>query len=311
MATPERIAEIVHRAVQGMGSDGLALAEVLSVSTNEELRAAAEFYSDKHGEEMKERIVKECTGMLSKKYGEWMEAICHFDRNEDGDDEAAEEIAEALYQAGAAKMMGVDEEVFQQHLANASLSRCAAVCKAYEGLHKNTLFADVERKFRGGLEDAIIARLTPPLQLYAANLTKACKGLGSDKQAIARIFGTMSLRELPEFVAGFEGGADALDELLDKETGGDLRAALAVMLAEKSPTGNNKYVNENEVDAGVVGDSFREEFLLSYDWQRAADVGRIIARDKPHHDVATNPPHERWHGAAFPLMPYVSSRGYD
>mmetsp|Transcript_30519 Transcript_30519/g.75219 ORF Transcript_30519/g.75219 Transcript_30519/m.75219 type:complete len:84 (+) Transcript_30519:250-501(+) len=83
------------------------------------------------------------------------------------------------------------------------------------------------------------------------------------------------------------------------------------MLAEKSPTGNNKYVNENEVDAGVVGDSFREEFLLSYDWQRAADVGRIIARDKPHHDVATNPPHERWHGAAFPLMPYVSSRGYD
>lgn len=355
---PERIAAIVRNAVQGLGADDRALIEVLSTSSNEELRSAARVYQAKHGESLTERVTKETSGMFSKQYAKWMQALCRFDRQPDGDNSAASDIALALYKAGAGRMMGVDGDVFITHLAQvrpgtalpsrlaacalaspcypagaecarssaarcasppsqASPSRCAAIEAAYEALSEttNTLRTDVERKFRGDLENAILARLTPRLPLLAQNLQRACAGLGSDKQAVARVFGTLSMREMPEFAATYNAlfpdkkGGDALELLLDSETGGDFRAALRFLLRARSPTGNARDPEETEAMAVTTASAFASALKHSYKWEGAADVGRGIAADRPPHVVAANP--ERWHGAEWPQLPYVSPRGLD
>lgn len=77
-------------------------------------KAAAEVYAAEfEGEDMAGRIKSETGGFGKKWYGKWVDLLVEFDRDESGElPEDIEGLAKQLYDAGAGKWMGTDEQVF-------------------------------------------------------------------------------------------------------------------------------------------------------------------------------------------------------
>eukprot|EP00961_Rhodomonas_salina_P117440 1580785-Rhodomonas_salina.1 len=148
MPQARRDALILRKCMAGMGTDDKALVEILTTRTNAELRAAGEAYqAEFDGENMVGRIKSETGGMFSKNYGEWVDMLCEFDRDEsDTVPDNVEELAQQLYDAGAAKFMGCDEEVFKDILCKANNATCAAIVQAYQDTQNRSLFDDVAKK---------------------------------------------------------------------------------------------------------------------------------------------------------------------
>lgn len=316
----EQVAYLVHRAVKGLGADDKVLLELLSSCSNEELRGAAAVYARMHkGEDMVERVTKETSGLFSRHYGAWVRELLEFDRRADTHEDrmgvGAADEARRLYEAGAAKWMGCDEEVFIEVLAKASPARCAAIEAAYAGLPetKHSLREDVAKNLAGDLEFGVLARLTPRLELLASRVKAACDGLGTDKNTIARVFGMLSLKEVGAFQRTFDelNSPGALFRYLDHETHGDFRWALNQMLTAPSPTGTTREEGDREAEADVHREAFLQAVEGSYSSDVASEIGeqwREDGADSWHAVppfVVTPPPLV---GCDWPALPYVSQR---
>eukprot|EP00928_Gymnodinium_smaydae_P073932 TRINITY_DN5702_c0_g1_i1.p1 TRINITY_DN5702_c0_g1~~TRINITY_DN5702_c0_g1_i1.p1 ORF type:complete len:1058 (-),score=293.92 TRINITY_DN5702_c0_g1_i1:233-3349(-) len=202
----KRDALIMRKAMSGMGCSDFMLVEVLSTRTNDELKAAAEVYAAEFEEDMVERIKKETGGFGKQWYGKWIDTLVEFDRDETFDvPDNVEELAKQLYDAGAGKWMGCDEQVFIDILNKANEPTCLAIAAAYEALEdtKNTLAEDVEKKMGGDLEFSVLARVRPKKEFYAVRLYKACKGFGTDEECICRVLGCMSNKEVIDLAESY------------------------------------------------------------------------------------------------------------
>ena len=81
-----------------------------------------------------------------------MELIADMDRDEINEvPDNVGELAKQLYEAGAGKWLGCDEQVFLVVLAKANQATCNAIAEAYDAMDEteNSLLVDIE-KCRGG-----------------------------------------------------------------------------------------------------------------------------------------------------------------
>jgi hypothetical protein len=212
MSTPAVMALLIRKCMTGMGCADYNLMEILTTQTNADLKAACEHYQTEFGENMIERISSETAGLMKNDYNAWAKCLCEFDRDEtipvEGgglSQEQINQLATELYEAGAAKMMGCDEHVFMRILCKANDATCAAILAAYPRVTPKgrDLIADVKSKFTGDLEFAVIARLRPRYQFYATQIYRACKGLGTDEEALVRILGINDNEECLEMVKAY------------------------------------------------------------------------------------------------------------
>eukprot|EP00927_Polykrikos_kofoidii_P046313 TRINITY_DN40537_c0_g1_i1.p1 TRINITY_DN40537_c0_g1~~TRINITY_DN40537_c0_g1_i1.p1 ORF type:complete len:916 (+),score=136.35 TRINITY_DN40537_c0_g1_i1:181-2928(+) len=268
MPHAERDAFLIHKCMSGIGCSDYILCEILSTRSNAQLRDAAECYANAHdGESMVERIMKETGGFGKKWYGKWIDMLVEFDRDESTDIQGDPiELAQQLYDAGAAKFMGCDEQVFIDVLNKANEATCIAIAQAYEELEctSNSLKRDIEKKMGGDLEFAVIARLLPKSQFLSFRLFKACKGFGTDEECIGRVLACLEkheAQELEEYYNEFFQDEDEpfnnLRNLLSSELSGSFLDCLIELLDSVPPKGHSRPDSFYPGDALVAGHDFR------------------------------------------------------
>merc|ERR1719414_444047 len=146
----KRDAILFNESMAGFGTSDKILVEMLSTRTNAELAEADEFYTEQYGQTLKDHILSETTGWGAGWYGKWMELLADMDCDEGTDvPEDVEDLAKQLYEAGAGKFMGIDEQVFLDILAKANQNTLNAIGEAYDAMDETerTLIEDIEKLF--------------------------------------------------------------------------------------------------------------------------------------------------------------------
>ena len=190
MPQGRRDALLIHKCVAGIGCDDKNLLEVLSTRTNAELKEALFAYAHEYeGEDIIARIKDETGGFLKKNYGAWVDCLVEFDRDETTNvPNNVDALAEELYEAGAGKTFGCDEDVFLRILCKANELTCIAIRDAYNSQHPDRdFYKDIEKKMGGDLEFAILARVKPKIDFFCDRIRSATKGFGTDEEGIARV----------------------------------------------------------------------------------------------------------------------------
>ena len=276
MEQPAVMALLIRKCMTGMGCSDYNLMEILTTQTNADLKAAAEHYQREFEEDMIERIASETSGMLKKHYNSWAKCLCEFDRDETTEvPDNVDDLAQELYDAGASKMMGCDEEVFERILCKANEPTCQAIREAYGRVTEGRdLIEDVKSKMTGDLEFAVVARLRPRYEFYATQIYRACKGLGTDEGALCRILGINDNEECLEMAKVYNEFYSDQDEpyndfrsLMESELSGDLLDAIVLMLEAAPPAGHWKDPASYTVAASEAGQIFSEEASASLDGQ--------------------------------------------
>jgi len=102
---------------------------------------------------------------------------------------------EALYKAGE-KRLGTDDKVFISILTQRSPAHIAAVNKAYEKEHGNSLIKIIEKEMSGNMERLMKALATPKYEWMAQAVEHACKGLGTEERLLHIVFAFCTREEL-------------------------------------------------------------------------------------------------------------------
>ena len=283
MPVARRDALIMRKCMQGMGCDDSVLLEVLSTRKNWQLKAAAELYESEFGENFVKRVESETSGMLKKNYSNWVKQLLDFERDESEkvpSHDKAEELANRLYDAGAAKTFGCDEDEFIDILTKANEPTIKAIKKAYKGLDRD-LEEDVKKKMGGDLEEAVLARITPRLKYFCRRIYAACKGWGTDEEALCRILGCLDnaevaeLREVwPTIYKNEDAPFNDLRALMVSELSGDFEMAILQMLDCESPKGHWRATATYTVDAKESADEFKALVESEYATEEAVEEGK-------------------------------------
>ena len=199
----------------GIGTNENILTEIIVLSTNERLEGLKEVYEGKYETPLIDKVASECSG----DYEKFLVACLLADRveGEEPDEGAAEEQAEALYEAGEGKRFGTDEDVFVEILSKASVEQADLIQAAYERNHDKSLKAAIESEMKGDLEFAMLMRLESRIDAQCTLLKRGMKGMGTDEGAIARIVGGSTKAE-----------AAALHERYDEKYGANLIGEIKV-----------------------------------------------------------------------------------
>ena len=275
MSQGRRDALLLRSTMAGIGCNDPVLLEVLTTRTNEDLKSAFEAYrSEFPGEDLIERIKSETGGMMKKNYGNWVDMLCEFDRDESMDAPSHSEVeskCQELYDAGYGKTFGCDEDVFLNILNKANNNTIAAIKKCYKKMFDDSLVNHVKKKMGGDLEYAVVARLTKRLRFFARRIYDACKGWGTDEGALVRLLGcinneeVMQLREVwTDMYQNEEAPYDTMRSLLLSELGGDFATAVTQMLDTESPKGHWKSAQLYIEDAYEGATEFQEKVINEF-----------------------------------------------
>jgi hypothetical protein len=281
MSQPQVVALLIRKCMTGIGCSDYNLMEILTTSTNADLQAACDHYTTEFSENMVERIASETSGMMKGDYNKWAKALCDFERDEtDVVADDIEGLATQLYKAGSAKMMGCDEATFLRILNKANDATCAAIVEAYPTVTDGrNLIKDVKSKMTGDLEFAVVARLMPRYDFLATRVYSACKGIGTDEEALVRILGINDNEECLKLASAYnayyadqEAPYNDFKALMQSELSGDLLDAIVNLIEVPAPRGHWRDPITYSAAAEADGQSFAEAASIMVQQQRGAAV---------------------------------------
>ena len=121
-------ADLLYKAMKGIGSDKDIITEVLCFRNPERINQIKEKFQEKYGKDLVAEIKSETSGDYQKIVLKLLEG----DRTQDGkaDVEKCAGIAEELYKAGEGKI-GTDESIFIKYFTSLSPNELLIVCKEY------------------------------------------------------------------------------------------------------------------------------------------------------------------------------------
>ncbi|XP_047200419.1 annexin A1 [Hippoglossus stenolepis] len=146
----------------------------------------------------------------------------------------------------AIESKGVDEDVIIAVLVRRNNEQRQKIKTVYEASTGNKLDKDLKSALRSDLEDVSLALLMTPAQFDAYLVRKATKGFGTDEDVLVEVLATRSNEEIQELKTVFkqEYGQE-LEEVIEKETRGDLTEALLAMLRANKD-------ESNEINMGLA-----------------------------------------------------------
>lgn len=284
MQQGRRDALLLRKCMSGMGCADKPLVEILSTRTNAELKAAAAAYKEAFDEDMVERISKETGGMLSKHYGNWIDCLVGFDRDEtENVPSNVDQLAERLYKAGKGKFGGCDEEVFQEILCKANEPTIKAIREAYSRYQGKgyDLVEHVASEMSGDLEFSVLARVRGKLDFLCKRLFGSCKGLGTDEEIIARVLGCLTNSEVADLVKRYEviykdekAPFNSFRALMVSELSGDFLDAILQCLDNPSPKGHWTVKDLYAPNATKSATEFKAKVQAAYVVDGAVQLGR-------------------------------------
>ena len=150
----EYLCKELHKAMDGMGTNESTLVEILCTKSNEETAEIVACYENMYDRPLAEHMCNETSGHFRR----LLTLIVTGVRDPAGtvDMEKAKEQAEALYNAGEAKL-GTDEEVFNRIMAHGSFAQLRLVFDEYKNLSGQTIEQAIKHEMDGELHDAMMA----------------------------------------------------------------------------------------------------------------------------------------------------------
>lgn len=251
------------------------LVAIIGTSGTKELRRLNELYT----QQFSFGIADLCATKNKADAGftKFVQRIFRFDRDEskEVDYDEAERLLEIIHKAGAARLLGVDEDAIIDVLATASRVQCMAINELYQKRHKMKLERALNMKFKGSFSKLLILWTTPLPGAIVNCAGFLMQKIIPDKNAIMRFFARFDkdLLKLAD-AACREMHQKSLSEHLSSALSGNLLRALKVWIEEASPDkGFQKIIDiyiEGKLDEGysleeIYGDAellAKLQFLL-------------------------------------------------
>ena len=179
-------ADLLYKAMKGIGSDKDIITEVLCFRNPERINQIKEKFQEKYGKDLVAEIKSETSGDYQKIVLKLLEG----DRAQDGkaDVEKCAGIAEELYKAGEGKI-GTDESIFIKYFTSLSPNELLIVCKEYHKKYKKNMLDVIENEFNGNekkLLTVMLYALFSPSEFFAKQIMESIKGIGTDDVKLIR-----------------------------------------------------------------------------------------------------------------------------
>jgi DNA repair exonuclease SbcCD ATPase subunit len=184
-------AQLVRKAIKGLGTNEHLLTEVLTTRTPEELRATVVAYKRVFDRDMMADIEADVGGELQKLYINLLTQ-----KREEGKEEDIDADVKALYDAGEGKI-GTSKGVFVRLLGNHSRAYCEKLYEKYAQAHGKALDVVIKSEIGGSLSTALSALVTPLDIWYADMLLASMKGAGTRDHDLIRLIVSQRERNLP------------------------------------------------------------------------------------------------------------------
>ena len=179
-------ADLLYKAMKGIGSDKDIITEVLCFRNPERINQIKAKFQEKYGKDLVAEIKSETSGDYQKIVLRLLEG----DRTQDGkaDLQKCSGIAEELYKAGEGKM-GTDEATFIKYFTSLAPNELLLVCKEYHKKYKKNMLDVIENEFNGNekkLMTVILYSLFSPSEFFAKQIMDSIKGVGTDDVKLIR-----------------------------------------------------------------------------------------------------------------------------
>ena len=179
-------ADLLYKAMKGIGSDKDIITEVLCFRNPERINQIKEKFQEKYGKDLVAEIKSETSGDYQKIVLKLLEG----DRTQDGkaDVEKCSGIADELYKAGEGKI-GTDESIFIKYFTSLSPNELLIVCKEYHKKYKKNMLDVIENEFTGNekkLLTVMLYALFSPSEFFAKQIMESIKGVGTDDVKLIR-----------------------------------------------------------------------------------------------------------------------------
>jgi annexin A7/11 len=179
-------ADLLYKAMKGIGSDKDIITEVLCFRNPERINQIKEKFQEKYGKDLVAEIKSETSGDYQKIVLKLLEG----DRAQDGkaDVEKCAGIAEELYKAGEGKI-GTDESIFIKYFTSLSPNELLIVCKEYHKKYKKNMLDVIENEFNKNekkLLTVMLYALFSPSEFFAKQIMESIKGIGTDDVKLIR-----------------------------------------------------------------------------------------------------------------------------
>ena len=179
-------ADLLYKAMKGIGSDKDIITEVLCFRNPERINQIKEKFQEKYGKDLVAEIKSETSGDYQKIVLKLLEG----DRAQDGkaDVEKCAGIAEELYKAGEGKI-GTDESIFIKYFTSLSPNELLIVCKEYHKKYKKNMLDVIENEFNKNekkLLTVMLYALFSPSEFFAKQIMESIKGIGTDDAKLIR-----------------------------------------------------------------------------------------------------------------------------
>ena len=214
-------ADLLYKAMKGIGSDKDIITEVLCFRNPERINQIKEKFQEKYGKDLVAEIKSETSGDYQKIVLKLLEG----DRAQDGkaDVEKCAGIAEELYKAGEGKI-GTDESIFIKYFTSLSPNELLIVCKEYHKKYKKNMLDVIENEFNGNekkLLTVMLYALFSPSEFFAKQIMESIKGVGTDDVKLIRSVITRYSIDMKKVKKYFKKmyNKELLDEVKDDVTG--------------------------------------------------------------------------------------------
>ncbi|XP_014664979.1 PREDICTED: uncharacterized protein LOC106807208 [Priapulus caudatus] len=226
-------ASLLHKALQGLGTDEATLIEIFCTRTNKEINDIKHSYRTLYNKDLEKDIISDTSGhfkhvLVSLVQGNRDEGVT-VNRG------LARQDAEALYEAGKLKW-GTEESKFNAILVSRSPAQLRATFDEYQKVSKKTLEDDIKSEMSGDLRTAMLAivrciRSKP--DYFSRRLHTAMKGAGTDDDALIRIVVSRCEIDMTQVAESFQRGyKQTLAQFVREDTSGDYRKLLLLLLGE-------------------------------------------------------------------------------
>ena len=214
-------ADLLYKAMKGIGSDKDIITEVLCFRNPERINQIKEKFQEKYGKDLVAEIKSETSGDYQKIVLKLLEG----DRTQDGkaDVEKCSGIADELYKAGEGKI-GTDESIFIKYFTSLSPNELLIVCKEYHKKYKKNMLDVIENEFGGNekkLFTVMLYALFSPSEFFAKQIMESIKGIGTDDVKLIRSVITRYSIDMKKVKKYFKKmyNKELLDEVKDDVTG--------------------------------------------------------------------------------------------
>jgi hypothetical protein len=214
-------ADLLYKAMKGIGSDKDIITEVLCFRNIERINQIKAKFQEKYGKDLVAEIKSETSGDYQKIVLRLLEG----DRTQDGkaDLQKCSGIAEELYKAGEGKM-GTDEATFIKYFTSLAPNELLLVCKEYHKKYKKNMLDVIENEFNGNVQKlmtVILYSLFSPSEFFAKQIMDSIKGVGTNDVKLIRSIITRYSIDMKKVKKYFKKmyNKELLDEVKDDVSG--------------------------------------------------------------------------------------------